>query len=175
MVLLTAARAPRIRSQVQRNFAGAGFRRCRNYIFAAAAEPMPAMPFPAGGEIFPVVLANWPERLAAMGFVEASGDGHTADMSGRAPIDEPNAPATLFRVMQDAIADGLRERYDPPQKMSHQLFVLMMQMNDRARRERAQAEQAAQNAATAARPDVAGTPPMRKTKAAKRAEPAHAC
>jgi hypothetical protein len=64
-------------------------------------------------------------------------------MSGRAANDEPHEPATLFRVMQTAIAEGLRERYPPPRKMSHQLFVLMMQMNDRARREQRQAEQTA--------------------------------
>ncbi|MGH6671617.1 MAG: hypothetical protein ACRECV_06520 [Xanthobacteraceae bacterium] len=40
--------------------------------------------------------------------------------------------------MQAAIAEGLRTHYRPPRKMSHQLFVLMMQMNDRARREQAQ-------------------------------------
>jgi hypothetical protein len=65
-------------------------------------------------------------------------------MSGHAANDEPFAPATLFRVMQAAIGEGLKERFEPPQKMSHQLFVLMMQMNDRARRERAQAEHADQ-------------------------------
>jgi hypothetical protein len=63
-------------------------------------------------------------------------------MSGHAANDEPFAPATLFRVMQAAIGEGLKERFEPPQKMSHQLFVLMMQMNDRARREQAQADQA---------------------------------
>jgi hypothetical protein len=63
-------------------------------------------------------------------------------MSGHAANEEPFAPATLFRVMQAAIGEGLKERFEPPQKMSHQLFVLMMQMNDRARRERAQAEEA---------------------------------
>jgi hypothetical protein len=51
--------------------------------------------------------------------------------------------------MQIAIAEALREHYPPPQKVSHQLFVLMMQMNDRARRERAQAEQAAEGTAKA--------------------------
>jgi hypothetical protein len=65
-------------------------------------------------------------------------------MSGHAANDEPFEPATLFRVMQAAIGEGLKERFEPPRKMSHQLFVLMMQMNDRARRERAQAEQAGQ-------------------------------
>jgi hypothetical protein len=65
-------------------------------------------------------------------------------MSGHAANEEPFAPATLFRVMQAAIGEGLKERFEPPRKMSHQLFVLMMQMNDRARRERAQAEQTEQ-------------------------------
>jgi hypothetical protein len=63
-------------------------------------------------------------------------------VSGHAANDEPFEPATLFRVMQTAIGEGLKERFEPPRKMSHQLFVLMMQMNDRARRERVQAEQA---------------------------------
>lgn len=32
--------------------------------------------------------------------------------------------------MQTAIAEGLKERYKPPRKMSHDLFVLMLQIND---------------------------------------------
>jgi hypothetical protein len=92
-------------------------------------------------------------------------------MSGRATNDEPQEsaveeaaaePATLFRVMQTAIGEGLREHYEAPRKMSHQLFVLMMQMNDRARRERAQAEQATR-AKTNAKTNG-------KTKAGKRQE-----
>jgi hypothetical protein len=71
-----------------------------------------------------------------------------SDMSGRAANDEPHEPATLFRVMQEAIGRGLKERFEPPEKMSHQLLVLMMQMNDRARRERAEAERAAPEART---------------------------
>ncbi len=67
-------------------------------------------------------------------------------MSGHAINDGPYEPATLFRVMQAAVGNGLKDRYEPPQKMSHQLLVLMMQMNDRARRERAQAEQAEKKA-----------------------------
>jgi hypothetical protein len=72
---------------------------------------------------------------------EHQGKYRQTDMSGCATNDEPFEPATLFRAMQTAIGAGLKERYAPPRKMSHQLFVLMMQMNDRARRERAQAEQ----------------------------------
>jgi hypothetical protein len=63
-------------------------------------------------------------------------------MSGRATNDEPYEPATLFRVMQEAIGRELKQRFEPPEKMSHQLLVLMMQMNDRARRERGEAERA---------------------------------
>jgi hypothetical protein len=58
--------------------------------------------------------------------------------------------------MQAAIADGLKEHFEPPRKMSHQLFVLMMQMNDRARRERVEAEQRAKaKAKPGKRPDAA--------------------
>ena len=79
-------------------------------------------------------------------------------MSGRAANDEPYEPATLFRVMQAAVGEGLKDRYEPPQKMSHQLFVLMMQMNDRARRERAQAEQAERAKAKAFKADIGKRP-----------------
>ena len=79
-------------------------------------------------------------------------------MSGHAindkPLEPPAGPATLFRVMQAAIGEGLKERFEPPRKMSHQLFVLMMQMNDRARRERAQAEQVERAKAKAFRADI---------------------
>ena len=33
--------------------------------------------------------------------------------------------------MQAMIGEGLREHYEVPQKMSHELFVLLMQMNER--------------------------------------------
>jgi len=80
-------------------------------------------------------------------------------MSDRAPTDEPTEPATLFRVMQNAIAEGLRERYAPSGKMSHQLFVLAMQMNDRARRASAQAKQAGSANGAAAPRSSANHPP----------------
>jgi hypothetical protein len=35
--------------------------------------------------------------------------------------------------MQMMIGEGLRERYEPPQKLSHELFVLLMQVNERSR------------------------------------------
>jgi hypothetical protein len=33
--------------------------------------------------------------------------------------------------MQTMIGEGLREHYEVPQKMPHDLFVLLMQMNER--------------------------------------------
>lgn len=53
-------------------------------------------------------------------------------MSNRRPaVDQSAEPATLYRVMQAMLGEGLRERYEVPQKMSHELFVLLMQMNER--------------------------------------------
>jgi hypothetical protein len=44
-----------------------------------------------------------------------------------------NDPVTLHRIMQTMIGEGLRERYQAPQKLSHGLFVLLMQLNERER------------------------------------------
>jgi hypothetical protein len=49
----------------------------------------------------------------------------------RTAVDQSTEPATLYRVMQAMIGEGLREHYEVPQKMSHELFVLLMQMNER--------------------------------------------
>jgi hypothetical protein len=50
---------------------------------------------------------------------------------------ESDRPATLDRVMQKMIGEGLREHYKPPKKLSHGLFVLMMQLKEQERRETA--------------------------------------
>ena len=52
-------------------------------------------------------------------------------------VDEP---ITLHRIMQEMIGEGLRERYKPPQKLSHELFVLLMQLKEQERREAAAAK-----------------------------------
>lgn len=58
--------------------------------------------------------------------------GRVTDMSNRrAAVDQSTEPASLYRVMQAMIGEGLREHYEVPQKMSHELFVLLMQMNER--------------------------------------------
>ena len=48
--------------------------------------------------------------------------------------EERNDPVTLHRVMQTMIGEGLRSYYQPPQKLSHELFVLLLQLKDRDRR-----------------------------------------
>ena len=47
-------------------------------------------------------------------------------------------PVTLYRVMQTVIAEKLKERYQPPEEMPHELFVLLMQMKEQERRDRQQ-------------------------------------
>jgi hypothetical protein len=58
-------------------------------------------------------------------------------MSGR-PVHEENAdePVTLHRVMQQAIAAGLKSECEVPQIVPHSLLVLLMQMNAQRRKNR---------------------------------------
>ena len=49
---------------------------------------------------------------------------------------ESDDPVTLHRIMQRMVGDGLKERYEAPQKLSHELFVLMLQIKDQERREK---------------------------------------
>jgi hypothetical protein len=51
-------------------------------------------------------------------------------------------PVTLHRIMQKMIGDGLREHYKPPQRLSHELFVLLMQLKEHERRETAMSKAA---------------------------------
>lgn len=45
-----------------------------------------------------------------------------------------NDPVTLHRTMQMMLGHGLREHYEAPQKLSHELFVVLMQLNEEERR-----------------------------------------
>jgi hypothetical protein len=55
-------------------------------------------------------------------------------MDVRTADRENNDPVTLHRIMQTMIGEGLRERYQAPQKLSHGLFVLLMQLNEQDRK-----------------------------------------
>jgi hypothetical protein len=55
-------------------------------------------------------------------------------MDVRAAADrESNDPVTLHRIMQTMIGEELRARYEPPQKLSHALFVLLLQLKEKER------------------------------------------
>lgn len=54
-------------------------------------------------------------------------------MADRAADHEQNDPVTLHRVIQNMIADGLKTHYQPPQRLSHELFVLLLQMKEQER------------------------------------------
>jgi hypothetical protein len=54
----------------------------------------------------------------------------------RAAKLEGDDPVTLHRIIQNMVGDGLRERYEPPQKLSPELFVLMLQIKEQERREK---------------------------------------
>jgi hypothetical protein len=43
-------------------------------------------------------------------------------------------PVTLHRIMQGMIGGELRRRYEAPPKLSHALFVLLMQLNEQERK-----------------------------------------
>jgi hypothetical protein len=51
-------------------------------------------------------------------------------------VIESDDPVTLHRVMQRMVGDGLQERYEAPQKLSHELFVLMLQIKEQEQREK---------------------------------------
>ncbi|HTV38556.1 MAG TPA: hypothetical protein VMF12_19160 [Xanthobacteraceae bacterium] len=51
-------------------------------------------------------------------------------MATRVADRDKNAPVTLHRVMQRMIGEGLKARYEPPKKLSHELFVLLMQLKE---------------------------------------------
>ena len=51
---------------------------------------------------------------------------------------DKNDPVTLHRTMQMMIGDGLRDHYQAPQKLSHELFVVLMQLNEEERRQGAE-------------------------------------
>jgi hypothetical protein len=80
-------------------------------------------------------------------------------MSDRAANGDDNDPVTLHRVMQAMIGEGLKARYEAPQELSHELFVLLMQLKENERRRKARsAHLKSPSAREAARatPEVAG-------------------
>jgi hypothetical protein len=66
--------------------------------------------------------------------------GHP-QMTNEGRVDhDADEPITLRLIMQEMIGEGLREHYKPPQKLSHELFVLLMQLKEQERRQAATAK-----------------------------------
>lgn len=53
--------------------------------------------------------------------------------------NDSNDPVTLHRIMQMMIGEGLRERYRPAPKLSHELFVLLLQLKEQERKKKRRA------------------------------------
>jgi hypothetical protein len=54
-------------------------------------------------------------------------------MDDRAADVKQNGPVTLHAVMRSMIAQGLRAHYEPPRRLSHELFVLLLQLKEQER------------------------------------------
>jgi hypothetical protein len=68
-----------------------------------------------------------------------------------ADADEIGQPATLHRVMQTMMGDALRRHYQAPKKLSHELFVLLLQLKEEeGKRDRTVAQPRRRRAAPAA-------------------------
>jgi len=55
----------------------------------------------------------------------------------RASDRDADAPVTLHRTIQMMLGEKLRAYYRPPKKLSHELFVLMLQIKEQERRQAA--------------------------------------
>jgi hypothetical protein len=55
-------------------------------------------------------------------------------MSRRRATGDTDQPVTLHRTIQMMLGEKLRAYYRRPKKLSHELFVLMMQMKEQERR-----------------------------------------
>ncbi len=54
-------------------------------------------------------------------------------MADHAADHVQNDPVTLHRVIQSMIGQGLKTHYQPPQRLSHELFVLLLQIKEQER------------------------------------------
>jgi hypothetical protein len=54
---------------------------------------------------------------------------------GRVSAGETDEPVTLHRTIQMMLGEKLRAYYRPPKRLSHELFVLMMQIKEQEHRQ----------------------------------------
>jgi hypothetical protein len=73
-----------------------------------------------------------------------------------------NGPVTLHAVMRNMMAEGLKAHYEAPRRLSHELFVLLLQLKERERGTTAAAKRSPSRAKPPKRrkpPDTAASPP----------------
>jgi hypothetical protein len=63
--------------------------------------------------------------------------GRSVMTQRRADDAETDEPVTLHRTIQMMLGEKLRAYYHPPKKLSHELFVLMIQIKEQERRQAA--------------------------------------
>ncbi len=79
----------------------------------------------------------------------------TASATAPPAADDSSDPVTLHRIMQTMIGEGLRQHFRPPKKLSHELFVLLLQLKEEERRRERRAA-ASRKAAAKTRADAVG-------------------
>jgi hypothetical protein len=83
----------------------------------------------------------WTEQVADSPIIQSEhpsspGTGMSVPIAAPATEQDRNDPVTFHRIMQSLIGDGLKARYEPPKKLSHELFVLMLQLKEREQRKK---------------------------------------
>jgi hypothetical protein len=83
-----------------------------------------------------LLMPDYSEHLVGSRFSNSRrSPGGRRTMSVRTPKAlDSDEHATLYRVMQSTIAQGLQASYQVPKELPHQLLVLLMQINERKRR-----------------------------------------
>jgi hypothetical protein len=75
-------------------------------------------------------------QIRAIRFISAKATNLQINMTQRIAGDgDRDEPATLHHTIQLMLGERLRAHYRPPKKLSHELFVLMMQMKEQERRQ----------------------------------------
>ena len=72
-------------------------------------------------------------RLISVSIAVHLAPGMSVQIEAIAEEHDRNDPVTFHRIMQSMIGDRLKARYQAPKRLSHELFVLMLQIKDRER------------------------------------------
>jgi hypothetical protein len=89
-----------------------------------------------GAEATAAIDAQHWNQIRTIRFISAEATNLQINMTQRIASDgDRDEPATLHRTVQLMLGERLRAYYRPPKKLSHELFVLLMQMKEQERRQ----------------------------------------